>query len=62
MEWIDSEIFERDDAAVYLEGVNGILVPADLASAAPKERSAPSDLRARGMFRFSVFVMVCTWR
>jgi CTP synthase len=27
MEWIDSEIFERDDAAVYLEGVNGILVP-----------------------------------
>jgi CTP synthase len=27
MDWIDSEIFERDDAAVYLEGVNGILVP-----------------------------------
>ncbi|HEY2444352.1 MAG TPA: CTP synthase [Rhizomicrobium sp.] len=27
MEWIDSEIFERADAAVYLEGVNGILVP-----------------------------------
>ncbi|MGC8534791.1 MAG: CTP synthase [Rhizomicrobium sp.] len=27
LEWIDSEIFERDDAAVYLEGVNGILVP-----------------------------------
>jgi CTP synthase len=27
MDWIDSEIFERDDAAVYLENVNGILVP-----------------------------------
>jgi CTP synthase len=27
MDWIDSEIFERDDAAVYLEGVDGILVP-----------------------------------
>jgi CTP synthase len=27
MDWIDSEIFERDDSAVYLENVNGILVP-----------------------------------
>jgi CTP synthase len=27
MDWIDSEIFERNDAAVYLENVSGILVP-----------------------------------
>jgi CTP synthase len=27
MDWIDSEVFERDDAAVYLENVSGILVP-----------------------------------
>ena len=27
MEWIDSEIFERDDAASFLEDVDGILVP-----------------------------------
>ncbi|HVU20485.1 MAG TPA: CTP synthase [Rhizomicrobium sp.] len=27
MDWIDSEIFERDDAATFLENVNGILVP-----------------------------------
>ena len=27
MDWIDSEVFERDDAAVFLENVNGILVP-----------------------------------
>ena len=27
MEWIDSEIFERNDAASHLEGVDGILVP-----------------------------------
>jgi len=27
MEWIDSEIFEREDAVHYLDGVNGILVP-----------------------------------
>jgi CTP synthase len=25
--WLDSEIFEREDAVVHLEGVNGILVP-----------------------------------
>ncbi len=27
MDWIDSEVFERDDAAVSLENVSGILVP-----------------------------------
>jgi CTP synthase len=27
LEWIESEIFERQDPAPYLEGVNGILVP-----------------------------------
>ena len=26
-QWIESEIFEREDPAPYLEGVNGILVP-----------------------------------
>jgi CTP synthase len=27
VDWIDSEVFERDDAAAFLESVNGILVP-----------------------------------
>ncbi|WP_029039953.1 CTP synthase [Cucumibacter marinus] len=27
MQWIDSEIFEKDDPGPYLEGVHGILVP-----------------------------------
>ncbi len=27
VEWIDSEVFERDDAVQHLENVNGILVP-----------------------------------
>jgi len=27
LEWIESEIFEREDPAPYLEGLNGILVP-----------------------------------
>ncbi len=27
LDWIDSEVFERDDSVLHLEGVNGILVP-----------------------------------
>ncbi len=27
LEWIESEVFEKEDPAPYLEGVNGILVP-----------------------------------
>jgi CTP synthase len=27
LDWIDSEVFEREDAAVFLENVSGILVP-----------------------------------
>jgi CTP synthase len=27
LDWIESEVFEREDAAPYLEGVHGILVP-----------------------------------
>jgi CTP synthase len=27
LDWIDSEVFERDDAATFLENVSGILVP-----------------------------------
>src|SRR5882672_1231778 len=27
VEWIESEVFEKDDAAVYLQDMNGILVP-----------------------------------
>jgi CTP synthase len=27
LRWMDSEIFEREDTATYLDGVNGILVP-----------------------------------
>ena len=27
LEWMESEVFEKDDAAVYLEDMNGILVP-----------------------------------
>jgi CTP synthase len=41
MDWIDSEIFERDDAASYLEGVHGILVPGGFG-----ERGTEGKIRA----------------
>ncbi|MFL6689999.1 MAG: CTP synthase [Alphaproteobacteria bacterium] len=41
MEWIDSEIFERDDAAAFLENVDGILVPGGFG-----ERGTEGKIRA----------------
>jgi CTP synthase len=41
MEWIDSEIFERDDAAAFLEDVDGILVPGGFG-----ERGAEGKIQA----------------
>src|SRR5205814_6664362 len=41
MEWIDSEVFERDDVAVYLEDVDGILVPGGFG-----ERGTEGKIRA----------------
>ncbi len=41
MDWIDSEIFERDDAASFLENVHGILVPGGFG-----ERGTEGKMRA----------------
>src|ERR1700733_8007442 len=41
MDWIDSEIFERDDAATFLEHVHGILVPGGFG-----ERGTEGKMRA----------------
>src|ERR1700744_2705788 len=41
MDWIDSEIFERDDAATFLENVHGILVPGGFG-----ERGTEGKMRA----------------
>jgi CTP synthase len=41
MEWIDSEVFERDDAAAFLEDVDGILVPGGFG-----ERGTEGKIRA----------------
>ena len=55
MEWIDSEIFERDDAAVYLEGVNGILVPGGFGERGTEGKiRAVQFARARGVPFFGI--------
>jgi CTP synthase len=41
LDWIDSEVFERDDVAAFLETVNGILVPGGFG-----ERGTEGKIRA----------------
>ena len=46
LDWIDSEVFEREDAAPFLEQVNGILVPGGFG-----ERGTEGKIRAAGFAR-----------
>jgi CTP synthase len=46
LDWIESEIFEQEDPAPYLEGVNGILVPGGFG-----ERGAEGKIAAAGFAR-----------
>jgi CTP synthase len=46
VEWIESEVFEKDDAAVYLEDMNGILVPGGFG-----ERGTEGKIEAVGFAR-----------
>jgi CTP synthase len=46
LEWIESEIFEKEDPAPYLEHVNGILVPGGFG-----ERGSEGKIRAAGFAR-----------
>ncbi len=46
IEWIESEVFEKEDAAPYLEQVHGILVPGGFG-----ERGSEGKIRAAGFAR-----------
>ncbi|CAN5234354.1 CTP synthase [soil metagenome] len=46
LDWIESEIFEKEDAAPYLEGVDGILVPGGFG-----ERGSEGKIAAAGFAR-----------
>jgi CTP synthase len=52
LDWIDSEVFERDDAASFLEESMASWCRAASASAAPKARSARSSSRASAKVPF----------
>jgi CTP synthase len=46
LEWIESEVFEKEDPAPYLEGVHGILVPGGFG-----ERGSEGKINAAGFAR-----------
>ncbi len=53
--WIDSEIFEKDDPAPYLEGVHGILVPGGFGERGSKGKIAAAKFaRLRGVPYFGI--------
>ena len=62
LDWIESEVFEREDPTPFLEHVNGILVPGASANAVPKERSGPRSSHVSARFHISGFVSGCRWR
>ncbi|MEM6383537.1 MAG: CTP synthase [Pseudomonadota bacterium] len=55
IEWIASEVFEREDPSPYLEGVNGILVPGGFGlRGAEGKINAASFARTRGIPYFGI--------
>ena len=45
LDWIESEIFEKEDPAPYLEGVNGILVPGGFGERGSEGKIAAAGIR-----------------
>jgi CTP synthase len=63
LEFIESEIFEREDPASYLHRVHGILVPGGFGERGAEGKiKPPSNLRANGRFRISESASACRWR
>ncbi|CFX40874.1 CTP synthetase [Candidatus Filomicrobium marinum] len=55
LEWIESEVFEREDPAPYLEGVNGILVPGGFGERGSEGKMlAARFARSRGVPYFGI--------
>jgi len=55
IQWIDSEIFEKDDPAPFLEGVHGILVPGGFGERGTKGKIAAAKFaRLRGVPYFGI--------
>ncbi|WP_196258304.1 CTP synthase [Pelagibacterium limicola] len=55
LNWIDSEVFERDDPAPYLEGIHGILVPGGFGERGSEGKiNAARFARIRGIPYFGI--------
>ncbi|MGE0053628.1 MAG: CTP synthase [Hyphomicrobium sp.] len=55
LDWIESEVFEREDPAPYLEGVNGILVPGGFGERGAEGKIAAARFaRERGVPYFGI--------
>ncbi len=62
IDWIESEIFEKEDSAPFLEHVHGILVPAASACAEPRARSGRPSSRGSARCLISASASACRWR
>ena len=62
LRWIESEIFEKEDPAPWLEDVNGILVPGGFGGGARRARSPPPTSPASGRCPISASASACRWR
>jgi CTP synthase len=70
LDWIESEVFEKEDPAPLLEHVNGILVPGGFGQrgaegkirAAPRAKSGRRNSRASATCRISASASACRWR
>ena len=63
LDWIESEIFEQEDPAPYLEHVHGILVPGGFGERGSEGKIQAATLRARAQAcRISASASACRWR
>jgi CTP synthase (UTP-ammonia lyase) len=61
-EWIDAEIFEREDPAPISKASTPSSCPAASASAAPRARSRPRNSPANARCPISASASACRWR
>ena len=63
LDWIESEIFEKEDPAPYLERVNGILVPGGFGERGTEGKiNAVTFARTRKRAVSSASASACRWR
>ena len=63
LDWIESEVFEREDPAPYLEDVHGILVPGGFGERGSEGKILAAALRARAQAcPISASASACRWR